>query len=218
MNIPPGPGRSGIEQGPVAAGWRTAMNRGLLFSIVSCAACLLGMATAFASGGAAAEGHEGANWLDFLWRLINFIVLIGLLYWLLAKKVKEYLSGRRDGIRTALADAVASHQAAEKKFREYSDKLDKATGEIEQIGEMIRSQGSAEKERIIEDARREAEKIRDDAQARMEQEFAKASQQVRIDAVRLSTEMAEGLLKKQITAADHETMVNDYIEKVVKKQ
>ena len=82
---------------------------------------------------------------------------------------------------------------------------------------MIKSQGLAEKERIIEDARKAAEKMKEDTQARMEQEFNKAVRQLRVEAVRLSTQMAEELLRKHIRATDHEAMVKDYIEKVVNK-
>ena len=113
---------------------------------------------------------------------------------------------------------MVAREVAEKKFQEYSEKLDKATGEIEQIKEMIKSQGLSEKTRIIEDARKAAEKIKEDTRLRMEQEFNKASQRLRVEAVRLSAQMAEELLRKHIRTADHEAMVNDSIEKVVSKQ
>jgi len=178
--------------------------------------CIFWLTTAFASGGETG-GQEGPNWSNFFWRSINFLVLGGGLYWLLAKKVKEFFAGRRDGIRTALAEAEIAREAAEKKFRDYSAKLDKATGEIEQIGEMIRSQGLSEKEQIITEARKVADKMKEDTQTRIEQEFNKASQQLRNEAVRLSTQMAEELLKKHIQTADHEAMVRDYIAKVVNR-
>jgi F-type H+-transporting ATPase subunit b len=175
------------------------------------------LTTAHASGGGEAGGHEGPNWINFFWRSINFLALAGVCYWLMAKKVREFFAGRRAGIRTAQAEAVTARETAQKQFEEYSAKLDKATGEIDQIGEMIKTQGLAEKARIIDDARKAAEKMREDTQARMEQEFNKAVRQLRVEAVRLSTEMAEELLKKQIRATDHEAMVNEYLEKVVNK-
>jgi len=178
--------------------------------------CVFWLAAAYASGGGEAGGQEGPNWSNFFWRSVNFLVLGGLLYWLLAKKVKAFFTGRRDGLRTALDEAATARETAEKKFREYSAKLDKASGEIEQISAMIRSQGFSEKERIIAEARKAAEKIKEDNRMRIEQEFSKASQQLRSEAVRLSAQMAEALLKKHIQAADHEAMVKDYIEKVEK--
>lgn len=180
-------------------------------------ATLFMLSTAYASGGGEAGGHEGPNWINFFWRSINFLALAGVCYWLMAKKVRDFFTGRRDGIRTALADATTAREAAQKQFEEYSAKLDKATGEIDQIGEMIRSQGLAEKTRIIDEARKAAQKMKEDTQARMEQEFNTAVRQLRIEAVRLSAEMAEELLRKHIRATDHEAMVKEYLDKVVNK-
>ena len=174
---------------------------------------LFALTAAYASGGGGS--HEGPSWLDFTWRVVNFLILVGVLYWLLAKKIRAFFTGRREGIRTALADAVTAREEAENKFREYAAKLDKATGEIDEITRMIQAQGLNEKERIIEDARKAAEKMKEDTRARMEQEFNKASRELRIEAVRLSTQMAGELLRKNIQADDHEVMVKDYIEKVV---
>lgn len=193
-----------------------AQERGTGGRICGClTACLLSgffyLSTAYASGGG---GEEAPNWLGFFWRLVNFAVLLGVLYWLLAGKMRDFFTGRREGIKTALAEAVTAREAAEKKFREYSGKLDKATEEIEQLGEMIRAQGLAEKERIIREARKEAEKIKEDARMRVEQEFSKASRDLKTEAANLSTQLAEELLRRQIRAEDHEALVKDYIGKV----
>ena len=207
------PGRSRINSEPQATGQRTGRRE--LVCLVACLiSCLFWLATPYASGGG---GEEGPNWFGFAWRLLNFLVLIGILYWLLASKIRDFLTGRREGIKTALSEAMSAQEAAEKKFREYSEKLDKATEEIEQLGEMIRSQGLVEKERILEEARKAAEKMKEDTKTRLEQEFSKAGRDLRIEAVRLSTQMAEELLMRHIKAEDHETMVKDYIEKVVNK-
>ena len=166
---------------------------------------------------AATGSHGGPDYVDFGWRVFNFAILVGLGYWLLAHKIKTFFSDRRKGIRGALAEADASRAAAQKTFQEYETKLTRATGEIEAIGTMIKAQGQAEKERLIAEGHKAAEKMRDDAQARMEQAFSKASQELRSEAVRLSTEMAEELLKRNVRPADHEALVRDYIEKVVNK-
>lgn len=166
---------------------------------------------------AATGSHGGPDYVDFGWRVFNFAILIGLGYWLLAHKIKTFFSDRRRGIKSALAEAAASRAAAQNTFQEYEAKLTRATGEIEAIGAMIKAQGQAERERLIAEGRRAAEKMRDDAQARMEQAFGKASQELRAEAVRLSTEMAEELLKRNVGPADHEALVRDYIEKVVNK-
>ena len=216
MRGKPGPGRSRSHRGLRIKG-PGAVHRIVLCLIPCLTAGLFQLTAAYASGGGETGGQEGPNWLNFFWRSVNFIVLAGVIYWLLAKKTKEFFAGRHKGIRTALAEAAAAREAAEKKFQEYSAKLDKATGEIEQISAMIRSQGLSEKERIIAEAKKAAEKMKEDTQTRIEQEFKKASQQLQSETVRLSTQMAEELLRKHIQAKDHEAMVEDYIAKVVSK-
>ncbi len=178
---------------------------------------LLQVSLAYASGGADA-GHEGnKKWFDFFWKTFDFIILVGFLYWLLAAKIKEFFVGRRQDIKDSLENAVKQKTEAEGKFREYSEKIDKASAEIDGIFEMIKAQGVVEKQKIIEDAEKVARKIKEDSQLRTTQELKKASDQLRAEAVRLSVQMAEEILKRNITVQDHEAIVREYMEKAVNK-
>lgn len=167
----------------------------------------------FASGG---EGG-GNKWSDFAWKTFNTVIIIGFLTWLLAPKIKSFFAGRRQEIKESLENATVQKAEAEKQYREYAEKIDKASQEIDGIFEMIKAQGVVEKQKIIEDATKVAQKMKEDAQARIEQELKKASGQLRSEAVVLSVQMAEEILKKNITAQDHEVMVKEYMDKVVSK-
>ena len=167
---------------------------------------------------AAAEGeggHETQKWIDLGKKAFDFVVLVGLLYWLLAAQIKEFFSGRRAEIKKNLEESVEKKAEAEKKYREYSEKIDKASEEIDGIFEMIKAQGITEKQKIIEDAEKAAKKMKEDAHARIEQEVKGASDQLKEQAVQLSVKMAEEILKRTITEQDHETMVKEYLDKVV---
>jgi F-type H+-transporting ATPase subunit b len=171
---------------------------------------------AYASSGGEG-GHEGNKWFEFAWKTLDFIVLVGFLYWLLAAKIKDFFVGRRKEIKESLDKSAQQKAEAEGKYREYSEKVDKASAEIDGIFEMIKAQGVTEKQKIIEDAEKVARKLKEDAQARIEQELKKASDQLKTEAVLLSSQMAEEILKKNITAQDNEAMVRDYMDKVVNK-
>jgi F-type H+-transporting ATPase subunit b len=175
---------------------------------------LISISTAFA----AAEGeggHDSKEWIDLGKKTFDFIVLVGLLYWLLAAQIKEFFSGRRVEIKKTLEESVERKAEAEKKYREYSEKIDKASVEIDGIFEMIKAQGITEKQKIIEDAEKAAKKMKEDARTRIEQELKGASDQLKAQAVQLSVQMAEEILKRSITAQDHEVMVKEYMDKVV---
>ena len=171
-----------------------------------------------AAVGASEGGHDDqrAKLINFAWKSLDFAVLAGLIYWLVGKKAKDFFAGRRENIGKALAEAASAREEAERKFREYESKLDKANAEIVELTKMIEEQGLAEKQKIIREANAIAEKIKEDAKLRMEQEFKKAKHQLRLEAVRYSTQMAETLLRKNITVEDHEAMVKNYIQDAVK--
>jgi F-type H+-transporting ATPase subunit b len=136
---------------------------------------------------------------------------------MLAPKIKEFFSGRRQEIKESLETTAVQKAEAEKQYREYAEKIDKASLEIDGIFDMIKAQGVVEKQKIIEDAEKVAKKMKEDAQARLEQELKKASSQLRNEAVALSVQMAEEILKKNVTTQDHESMVKEYMDKVVTK-
>lgn len=178
--------------------------------IVLISACMV-----YASGGG--EGHESSQWKGFAFKTVNAVLIIGFLVWMLAPKIKSFFAGRRQEIKESLESTAVQKANAEKQYREYAEKIDKASLEIDGIFEMIKAQGVVEKQKIIEDATKVAEKMKEDAQARLEQELKKASGQLRSEAVLLSVQMAEEILKKNITTQDHETMVKEYMDKVVNK-
>jgi F-type H+-transporting ATPase subunit b len=170
----------------------------------------------YASGG---EGHEGGAdlWKGFAFKTLNAVIIAGFLVWMLAPKIKDFFAGRRQDIKESLESTAVQKADAEKQYREYAEKIDKASLEIDGIFEMIKAQGVVEKQKIIDDAGKVAEKMKEDAQTRIEQELQKASGQLRSEAVALSVQMAEEILKKSITAQDHEAMVKEYMDKVVNK-
>jgi F-type H+-transporting ATPase subunit b len=177
---------------------------------------LLFASIALASGGEEG-GHDGKQMFEFIWKTVDFIVLVGLLYWMLAAKVKDLFAGRRRDIKESMENAAQQKAEAEAKYKEYSEKIEKASAEIDGIFEMIKAQGVAEKQKIIAEAEKVAKKIKEDSQMRTAQELKKASDQLRTEAVVLSVQMAEEIIKKNIAVQDHETIVREYMEKVVNK-
>ncbi|HNZ10596.1 MAG: ATP synthase subunit b [Deltaproteobacteria bacterium ADurb.Bin151] len=182
----------------------------LLFVLVS-------VCVAFASGGGEGGHDSSGQWKSFAFKTLNAVLIIGFLAWMLAPKIKEFFSGRRQEIKESLETTAVQKAEAEKQYREYAEKIDKASLEIDGIFDMIKAQGVVEKQKIIEDAEKVAKKMKEDAQARLEQELKKASSQLRNEAVALSVQMAEEILKKNVTTQDHEGMVKEYMDKVVTK-
>jgi F-type H+-transporting ATPase subunit b len=171
-------------------------------------------AFAYASGGG--EGGESSLG-NLFWRVLNFTILAAVLYKFTAKAIVNFFVGDRASIKSSLDGAVAAKEEAQKKLADHSARLDKATAEIAGIADMIKAQGLAEKEKIIEEAKRTAEKMKEDAEARVDQEFKRALHELRKEATELSVTMAGEILERNIKAEDHENMVNDFLDRMVSR-
>ncbi len=101
---------------------------------------------AIASGGG---GHADSGVLlkDFLYRILNFSIVVAILVYFLRKPLKKGLAGRSEEIEKALAEAKQVKEEAEAKFAEYDRKLDQATEEIAEISDAIRREGELEKQK-----------------------------------------------------------------------
>jgi F-type H+-transporting ATPase subunit b len=199
----------------------TDRTKKIIFSL----ACLAVIALA-ASSGFASEGGEGAHHVDRAaqlkdlgWRVLNFVVLLGILGFALKKAdVKGSLAARQAQIEKDLKDAQEGRASAETKLAEYTGKLDQATKEIDDIKAAIIREGEQEKERIIAEAQIAAQKIAAQAAQSAEQETVKARAELRAEAARLAVEIATGKLTGAIQKADHDRFVGEYLDKVVQIQ
>jgi F-type H+-transporting ATPase subunit b len=174
----------------------------ILFSLTFIAALVLAASVGFANEGGEGAHHvdKGAQLKDLGWRVLNFVVLLGILGYALKKAdVKGSLAARQVQIEKDLKDAQEGKAAAEAKLAEYRSRLEQATKEIDELQAAIIREGEQEKERIIAEAKSAAQKI--------------AAQ-----AARLAVEIATGKLTGAIQKADHDRFVGEYLDKVVQIQ
>jgi len=185
----------------------------LLLSIILVA---LLCSVAYAAGGGGAEHHADSGVLlkDFLYRLLNFSLVVALLAYFLRKPLKKALSGRREEIEKALAEAEQAKREAEAKFAEYDRKLNQATAEIAEISAAIKREGEQEKAKIIENAKAMARQIEADAGKAADLEVARARAELQREAVELAVATAEELLKKKFTKDDNNRLIDEYMQKV----
>ncbi len=187
------------------------------------ASAIVLMLAGLAAIGFASEGAEGAHgshaamqMKDLAWRTLNFALLAALVIWIIKKfKVGQLLADRQAGIEKALKDAVQAREAAEKKYAEYSDKLSRATKEIDEIYASIKKEGELEKERIIAEAKVSAEKIKQQAEQTAAREVLKARAELQAEAARLAVQLAEQALREKVGKDDQNRLVGEYLTKVV---
>jgi F-type H+-transporting ATPase subunit b len=155
---------------------------------------------------------------DFTWRIANFSILIIILHVVLTEKIIDFFSNRKKAIREALDDAAESKMNAEKKYQEITVKFSKVKKEVEELRDTFIEEGKRERQRLIDNAAKEAEKIRLMAEESIEQELITAKQAIRTETVDLAVSIAEQILKKNIKKKDITRMTNEYIENTISEK
>jgi len=167
---------------------------------------------ALASGGGGE--HGGDQLKDFLYRLLDFGVTFGVLFFLLRGPLKRALGARRQGVADELERARQMQQSAEQRYEACRQQLADADARIAKLTEDLQAEGAAQCARIEERARRMAEDIRRDAARGAQREIEAARGRLRDEAVRLAMELAEGRLREEIAPQDRARLVEEYLQKM----
>jgi F-type H+-transporting ATPase subunit b len=174
---------------------------------------LLTAAVAFASGGQA-EGEQSPA-MNFFWRLLNIAVFVGVLYVLVGNKAKAFFVGRRDGIRTELADLEARKIEAERHLAQIKGRIANLNAECESILAESKAQAAQLKAAIMAEAHKQAEQVREQALRAAENEGKAAVEQLRAALADEIVTAAEALLQSKLDGAQHEKLINNSLTKVV---
>jgi F-type H+-transporting ATPase subunit b len=167
-------------------------------------------------GWCAEDGHGGGGqWIDFVKRLVNFAIMVGLLVWLLKKPVAQYFASRRETIQKTLADLEQKKAEAESQCAEYKAKLAALDKETEKIVAEYVEEGEAERRRIVEEAQKQADYIKQQAQLAISQEIRAARESLQEEIAELSAATAEDILKNNIRPEDQERLIDEFMTKVV---
>ncbi len=167
----------------------------------------------FASGG---EEHAGGGWLATdTYRVLNFLALVGFLYFVMRKPVSQFLGGRIKGIQEQLKELELKKTEAEKRLAEYNNRLALLGQEAEKIISGYRAQGEAARAKIIAEAESAAAKLEEQARRNIEQEFKKAKKFLETEVLEKAIARAQERLSKGITGEDQDRLVEEYLQKVV---
>jgi F-type H+-transporting ATPase subunit b len=187
----------------------------LALAVLGCGALLVMLCWGTSWAAEAGEHAGPSKWPDFFYRLINFTVMAGALFFLLRKPLRQFFAKRSETIANTLAELEEKKREAERTYEEYRQKLARLDEETERILREYMEQGEAEKTKIIANAEKAAAEIRRQAELTIQQEIKSAKAELQQEIVELSVAAAEILLKDKIEAEDHRKLVDDFMTKVV---
>lgn len=150
----------------------------------------------------------------FVWTIVNFLVLVVILNKLLYKPLLGMIEGRETDIKANLDKAEEAKNEAIKLKDEYVAQMQKARQEAQEIVQKATKLGEDTKSEIISDARAEAQRISEKATEEIKLERDKALSYLRDEVATLAVLAAGKVVEKNITPADQEKLVQDFIKGV----
>jgi F-type H+-transporting ATPase subunit b len=150
----------------------------------------------------------------FIWTILTFLVLLGLLAKFAWRPLLEALESRQNAIRKSLDDAQQARQELERLNQESANILRKARAEADQIIVSGRSDAERLREEMRQKAKAESDGIVKNAERQIQLETARALQQIRSEAVDLSVMIASKLIQRNLTKEDNERLIEEALKQV----
>ncbi len=166
---------------------------------------------------AAAEHHEeslGGMFAKMAWPVANFIIFLGVIYHFGNKPFSEYLATRGASIRKDLVEAAELKSAATTQLAQIEQKLQALPREIASLRTRGSEEITSEEQRIASAAAADRERMLEQARREIELQVRLAKKEILEHAADLSVQLATDRIKKEVTPADQDRLVDRYLQQV----
>ena len=169
----------------------------------------------------AAEEAPAAGWSPFagnvgnaIWTLLIFVVVVVVLGKFAWGPVLALLQQREQFIHQSLSDAKHDREQAEASLEEYMAKLQSAQAEAGRMIDEARRDAERLRQELRQKATTEAEGILTNAQRQIQFETARALQQIRHEAADLGVAIASKLIQRNISKEDNEKLIDEALKQL----
>ena len=163
-------------------------------------------------------GGLGFNAGDIVFQLICFVLLLAFLKKVAWGPLINIMKERETHVATQIDEAEKTRAQASKYVEEQREILKQSRVEAQALIENAKKQGDAQREEIVVAARTEAERIKENAKREIEVEKEKAVAALREQVASLSVLIASKVIEKELTEADQEKLINEYLQEAGDKQ
>ena len=159
-------------------------------------------------------GHEGIPWHALTPQFINFGIFVVLLVVLLRKKVSSLFQSRAEQFNQALVKAEQAKHEAEQKRHEISTRLERLSSSSGEDAKRAATDIEELRNKIVNDAKEAAARIKSEAQRTVQSEFLRARTQLNEELAKTAIEMARGQLRDKMADKDQTRLQSEFVEKV----
>ena len=179
--------------------------------------CILQFALVALAFGAEETGH-GGEWKEWLWKILNFAILVGVLVWFAKKPLQEFLRKRTELIEKTLQEAKEARELAQKALAEVEERLKLKDREIEEIVAHAQQSAKREKDLLVQQGEQMKEKILEQAKNNIDYEVRLAKDSIKAEAVEIALELAEKKLKGKLSSEEQIRLIEESLARMETKK
>lgn len=161
--------------------------------------------------GSAESHHLLVEW-------INFLILAGVLGYLLRKPLARFFAERLDTIHEGLEEGRRALAASEAKVAEVEAKLRNLEREIADFRHHSELEMQAERERLRQAAEQDAQRVMEFAQAQIEAAVRAAKLELKRYAAGQAVELAESVIQRRLDDPTRHQLVNRFVAELKEPQ
>lgn len=172
---------------------------------------VLAQALALPPDGGEERKHEA------VYKVINFVLLVGGLAYLLRKPLADFFLGRSAAIRKSLEEGRKALEASQAQLRAVEEKLARLEAELRAFKASAQEEMQAEHERLRQAAVQDAEKVLETARAQMELAARAGLLELKKYATEEALKLAEELIRQRLDEAGRTRLVRQFISRIETK-
>lgn len=147
-------------------------------------------------------------------KFINLVIFVGIIVYFVRVPFKTFVFERHKSMKDELEKTQAQLAEAQKKFQEFSARLQAMDSEIAQLVQQSRQDAEASKVRILTEAKKMSDSIVVDAKKASEGMLTEFKDQIRSEFANQVLVRAETLLRGKLTGDDRLRIVKDFSKQV----
>ena len=152
--------------------------------------------------------------MDFLGKLVNFLILFGGLTFVAWKPVKAMLAKRTVDVGETIRRAGADRAASESRAASSRAKLAGLDGEVQALKAAAEEEARREAARIAEAARAEAERLKKLTRQELDAQLRQGVREIKAYAAARATDLARDRIRKRLTPELQAALIERSIEQL----
>lgn len=157
---------------------------------------------------------DSINWGSALYQLVAFVALLFLVSKFALKPLMGVMEKREQLVNEQIDSAEKTRKEADAFINEQRKELEKARVEAQKIIDQAKKLSEQQAQDIIQQARENAERVKDSALAEIQREKEQAVTSLREQVASLSVLVATKVIEKELDAKEQEKLVQEYLKEV----